>query len=84
MTPTCESGVRLLMDYLEGVLAPDVQAALEQHVAGCERCAAFVESYRRTPEVFRTATHATLPPDLARALQDWLRSRIQEDGQRPD
>jgi len=45
----CISGVELLMDYLEGVLPPDLRAALEAHVAGCERCAAFVASYRETP-----------------------------------
>ena len=73
MSPTCRSGVERLMDYLEGVLAPDLQAALEQHVAGCQRCAAFVESYRRTPAILRAATTATLPPELARTLQERLR-----------
>ena len=52
----CASGVELLMDYLEGVLPPEVSAALEAHVAGCERCAAFVASYRETPRILRTAT----------------------------
>lgn len=73
MTPTCRSGVELLADYLEGVLAPDVRAALEEHVAGCPRCTAFVESYRRTPAILRTATDVTLPPDVAQRLQAWLR-----------
>jgi anti-sigma factor RsiW len=57
----CASGVELLMDYLEGVLPPDVNAALERHVAGCERCAAFVASYRETPRILRDATAAALP-----------------------
>ena len=30
---SCGSGVELLMDYLEGVLPPEVNAALEAHVA---------------------------------------------------
>jgi len=84
MSPTCRSGVELLMDYLEGVLAPDLRAALEQHVAGCQRCAAFVESYRRTPAILRTATDVTLPPDLARTLQAWLHNRPRRDDQQPD
>jgi anti-sigma factor RsiW len=75
MTQTCQSGVELLTDYLEGALPHDARAALEQHVAGCQRCAAFVESYRRTPALLRNATAVSLPPDLARALQDLVRAQ---------
>ena len=73
MTQTCQSGVELLMEYLEGALAPDLRAAVEQHVAGCQRCIAFVESYRRTPDILKHATAAALPPDLARKLQELIR-----------
>jgi anti-sigma factor RsiW len=72
MTQTCQSGVELLMEYLEGLVAPDVRAAIEQHVSGCPRCQAFVESYRRTPAIFRNATTIELPEDLARSLQEAL------------
>jgi anti-sigma factor RsiW len=74
MSATCQSGVDLLMEYLEGTLAADVRAALEVHVAGCPRCVAFVESYRRTPAMLRTATAVSLPPDLAQSLLDVLRA----------
>jgi len=47
----CVSGVELLMDYLEGRLAPATVADLETHVLGCERCQAFIASYRATPSV---------------------------------
>ena len=57
----CLTGVELLMDYLEGVLPADVHAALEAHVAGCARCAAFVASYCATPRILREATAAALP-----------------------
>jgi anti-sigma factor RsiW len=54
MTPiVCASGVELLMDYLEGLLPADVRAAVEEHVAGCPRCVAFLESYRETPRIWR-------------------------------
>ena len=79
MTQTCQSGLELLMDYLEGVLAPDLRARVEEHVAGCPRCVAFVESYRRTPAIVRNATAVALPPDLARALQDLVRAQCRND-----
>ena len=69
----CVSGVELLMDYLEGVLSAEVRAALDEHVAGCARCAAFVASYCETPRVLRESTAATLPPDVEASLKAFLR-----------
>jgi anti-sigma factor RsiW len=75
VTYTCASGVDLLMDYLEGVLPADVNAALEEHVAGCARCTAFVASYQATPRIIRDATVASLPADVEASLQAFLRAR---------
>jgi anti-sigma factor RsiW len=74
-TIACVSGVELLMDYLEGVLPADLHAALEGHVAGCPRCAAFVSSYRNAPRILREATAATLPAGLEASLKAFLRAR---------
>jgi anti-sigma factor RsiW len=71
----CQSGVELLMDYLEGQLPADVRAELEAHVAGCARCTAFVASYRATPEILRRATLAALPAELEDSLREFLRRR---------
>lgn len=76
MTPVaCVSGVELLMDFIEGVLPSDVSAALEAHVSGCARCAAFVASYQATPRILRDATAVTLPPDIEASLKAFLRAR---------
>ena len=71
----CASGVELLMDYLDGVLPEAVRAAVDEHVAGCPRCTAFVESYRATPRILRDATAAALPTDLEESLKAFLRTR---------
>jgi anti-sigma factor RsiW len=63
------------MDYLEGVLPAEVRAALDEHVAGCPRCAAFVASYLETPRILREATAATLPADVEASLRAFLRAR---------
>ena len=70
---SCGSGVELLMDYLEGVLPPEMNAALDAHVAGCERCTGFVVSYRETPRILRTATAVELPADVQQSLRAFLR-----------
>ena len=71
----CASGVDLLMDYLEGVLSPDVRAALDAHVAGCARCVAFISSYQHAPQLLRRATDASLPEDIQQSLRAFLRAR---------
>jgi anti-sigma factor RsiW len=75
MTVVCASGVDLLMDYLEDLLAPELRADLEAHVLACPRCTAFVESYRATPRILRQATLAALPADLERSLIEFVRRR---------
>jgi len=71
----CASGVELLMDYLEGVLPADVRAALDQHVAGCPRCIAFIASYRETPHIIRDATASALSAELQASLRTFLRAQ---------
>ena len=71
----CATGVALLMDYLDGVLTADVRTALDEHVAVCERCTAFVASYCATPRILRDATAASLPADVEASLEAFLRAR---------
>jgi anti-sigma factor RsiW len=77
MTPrvVCADGAQMLMEYLEGTLAPELIEAIESHVMGCPRCVAFIESYRQTPRILRAATAASLPSDLAESLHRFLASR---------
>ena len=74
MTPVaCISGVDLLMEYLEGTVPPEVRAALEAHVAGCERCVAFIASYQATPRLLQDATDVELPSGIRDNLQAFVR-----------
>jgi anti-sigma factor RsiW len=70
----CMSGVELLMEYMEGALAPDVRAAIEAHVAGCSRCEAFIASYREVPRIVRDATTIEMPAGLEASLLALLRN----------
>jgi anti-sigma factor RsiW len=72
---TCAAGVERLMDYLEGVLPTHAARALEAHVAGCERCRAYVESYRATPRILREATTADLPVAVEQSLRAFLQAK---------
>jgi len=70
---TCRHGVDLLMDYLEGVLPPELRERIAAHVAGCEKCAAFVQSYQATPRIIRDATDIAPPAALGESLIAFLR-----------
>jgi anti-sigma factor RsiW len=72
---TCRDGVEKLMDYLDGALGLPEREAIDAHVAGCLRCVAFLESYVRTPMIWRTATAAVLPAEGATALRRFLAAR---------
>jgi len=72
----CAPGVELLMEYLEGELSAELRSAIADHVAGCARCTAFLESYRATPEILRRATARSLPADLAAELMQAVRGRF--------
>ena len=76
MTETeCVSGLELLVDYLEGLLPAPTVAAIEGHVAGCQRCQAFIASYNATPRIMREATDTPLPATVQTSLIDWLRKK---------
>jgi anti-sigma factor RsiW len=78
METACVSGVGLLIDYLEGQLPASTMTSLEGHVAGCQRCQAFIASYQATPRILRDATDTPLPAGAQTALLEWLRKQRHE------
>jgi anti-sigma factor RsiW len=71
----CVAGVDNLMDYLEGVVPPDLRVTLEAHVAGCPRCTAFIASYCETPRILRDATATPFTTTVESSLKAFLRAR---------
>ena len=66
---TCREGVKVLMDYSEGVLPGRRRKVVEAHVGVCPRCRGFVRSYLATPRILREATLAVMPAGLERRLR---------------
>lgn len=61
-----------LSEFIDGELAPEVCAELEQHMAGCENCRVVVDTLRRTVSLYRTLpTDPALPPEVEERL--WRR-----------
>ncbi len=73
---SCADGVDLLMDYAEGIVPADDRATVDEHVAGCPRCQAFVRSYLATPRIIRAATEAVMPAAVQESLRRFLSGRL--------
>ena len=80
---TCRDGVRLLMEYTEGLLSRPRRAAVDSHVGSCRRCRGFVRSYSETPRLLREATASPLPAPVGRRLRRVVSALPARRGRRP-
>lgn len=81
----CAEVVELVTDYLEGALSPDARYLIEQHLAGCDGCAEYLDQILQTVRLLRGTTVAdgdavvTLTEDacarLAEAFRGSMRTR---------
>ena len=70
----CKDFIALLSDYLEATVTPETLAALEEHLAGCQPCQAYLRTYRRTRELAAASEQATLPPAMPAEMKAQLRA----------
>ena len=72
---TCREVVQLLTDYLEGALPDADRARVEEHLAGCDACTAFLAQLRIAGRVIAGLATvegpAALRADLLKAFRDW-------------
>ena len=68
----CPRIVSLLSDYLDGRLPADVRADLDQHLAGCLECTAFVGTFRSTVNLLQSLEEKDLPEELRLRLRAFL------------
>ena len=70
---TCKDTVGLMLEYLDGELADDVRARLEEHLNGCSPCEEFLAAYRATPSLCKKALAKKMPETVAAKLTEFLR-----------
>ena len=69
---TCRDLIGSLGAYLEGDLSPDVGQRFEEHLAGCQECTGYLETYRRTVKLAKDACSdpdGPLPPEVSERLK---------------
>jgi anti-sigma factor RsiW len=74
---SCRELVEILGDYLEGAMTPDERARLDEHLADCEGCAAYLEQLRVTIRLGGRLSEDAVPPEamapLLEAFRAWHR-----------
>lgn len=75
----CQQWVEMVTDYLEGALAPELQAAADRHLAACPHCREYLEQMRRTTALAQQLRHEDVHEDvvdaLSRAFAEYHRGR---------
>ena len=52
MSMTCKATIRLICEYLEGRLAPEVASEVQRHLASCKNCVAVFDAAALTLEIY--------------------------------
>ena len=64
--------MRLLVEFLEHQLPPEIHVELERHLARCSRCLTQLKTYQSTLSLLRTLKEEDLPPELRWTLKSFL------------
>ncbi len=74
---SCREVVEILGDYLEGAMAPEDRARLEEHLAECDGCTSYLEQLRTTIGLSGRLPEEPVPPEtmapLLEAFRAWRR-----------
>lgn len=64
--------MRLLVEFLEHQLPPDIHRDLERHLAKCPRCLTQLKTYESTVSLLRSVKEDDLPLELRWTLKSFL------------
>ena len=71
---SCQELVELVTAYLEGALPTEDETRFEEHIAGCDGCAAYLEQMRATIRLVGRLTPAAISADAERELLEAFRT----------
>jgi anti-sigma factor RsiW len=76
---TCHEVIEVLTDYLEDALPQMERRRVEEHLAACDGCTAYLEQLRETIRLTGMLTEDQIPVEqkeqLLDAFRDWTRPR---------
>jgi anti-sigma factor RsiW len=72
----CQRLVEMITDYLEGALDPDTRRVVDEHLALCDGCAAYLAQMRATLQALGTIPPQELPEETRQGLLDAFRDVV--------
>ena len=76
---TCQRVTAMIRDYLAGELAPEIAAALQEHLRDCPDCTAFINTYRRTTrrttQALQSIRYEDIPAEMQSRVRQFLRAK---------
>ncbi|MDQ3828974.1 MAG: zf-HC2 domain-containing protein [Candidatus Tectomicrobia bacterium] len=75
---TCEQVTKLIRDYLQGELPPDLTASFEEHLRCCDDCVAFLKTYKQTVQEVQSLTYEDVPQDMQIRVRQFLRANMKK------
>jgi len=76
MVVNCEEVWREISNYLDEEVAPDLRAAIEQHIQGCQRCAAVLDGTRNVIRLYGDERMLEVPLGFSHRLQRKVEENI--------
>ena len=72
----CRDVGQLLYEYVEKRLEPPVIQQLEQHLADCPGCLAFINTYKQTMRLSSELRCRDIPPELQQKLRSFIKTKL--------
>lgn len=73
---TCRNAIEVIAEFLEQTLSAEVGRELEAHLADCEACRAYLNTYRSTRALVGQAGRVEMPADLRARLRRFLLTQL--------
>ncbi len=73
---TCKQIGHCLADFVDGELAPDLDATVKRHLAGCNFCQELLSSYLKTIFILKRVHDIEPPPDAVQRLRRYLNTKL--------
>jgi len=82
MVVNCEQVWREISNYLEGDIEPNLRIAVDEHIRGCQRCAAVLDGTRNVVQLYGDERMLEVPLGFSRRLENRLGENRQHSTRR--